>query len=80
MDSIWLPLGSRSALPKYDFGACHDSFCVFRERVRRAVVMVGSASRVWVSPDCGMGQLAPDVARAKLAVMVDAVQDVRATL
>jgi 5-methyltetrahydropteroyltriglutamate--homocysteine methyltransferase len=53
---------------------------VIRERVERAIATLGSAERLWVSPDCGLRQLAPDAARGKLAAMVEAVQDVRARL
>jgi 5-methyltetrahydropteroyltriglutamate--homocysteine methyltransferase len=53
---------------------------VIRERVRRAVSVLRSTDRLWISPDCGMRALAPDVARAKLTVMVEAVQDARAGL
>jgi 5-methyltetrahydropteroyltriglutamate--homocysteine methyltransferase len=53
---------------------------VIRERVRRTVTVLQSADRLWISPDCGMRQLAPDVARAMLAAMVEAVEDVRASL
>jgi 5-methyltetrahydropteroyltriglutamate--homocysteine methyltransferase len=53
---------------------------VVRERVRRAMATLGSADRLWISPDCGLRQLVPEVARAKLAAMVEAVQDVRASL
>jgi 5-methyltetrahydropteroyltriglutamate--homocysteine methyltransferase len=57
-----------------------ESVGVIRERVRRAVATLGSADRLWISPDCGLRQLPPDVARSKLAAMVDAVQHVRASL
>jgi 5-methyltetrahydropteroyltriglutamate--homocysteine methyltransferase len=53
---------------------------VIVDRVRRAVSALRSAERLWISPDCGMRSLAPDMARAKLAAMVEAVQDVRASL
>jgi 5-methyltetrahydropteroyltriglutamate--homocysteine methyltransferase len=53
---------------------------VIRQRVERAIATVGSAERLWVSPDCGMRQLPPAVARGKLKAMVEAVQDVRARL
>jgi 5-methyltetrahydropteroyltriglutamate--homocysteine methyltransferase len=57
-----------------------ESVGVVRERVRRAVATLGSVDRLWISPDCGLRQLRPEVARAKLAAMVEAVQDVRASL
>jgi 5-methyltetrahydropteroyltriglutamate--homocysteine methyltransferase len=53
---------------------------VIRERVHRAVSVLRSADRLWISPDCGLRELLPDVARAKLTAMVEAVQDVRASL
>src|SRR5262249_12858801 len=52
---------------------------VVRERVR-SVARAIPPHRLWISPDCGLRLLAPEVARGKLAVMVAAVQDVRATL
>ncbi|HEY7982605.1 MAG TPA: uroporphyrinogen decarboxylase family protein [Ktedonobacterales bacterium] len=53
---------------------------VIRDRIERAVATLGSAGRLWISPDCGLRQLPPEAVRAKLAAMVEAVQDVRATL
>lgn len=54
-----------------------ESVAVVRERVRAAVRVIGPA-RLWLSPDCGLRRLSLDAARAKLATMVAAAQDVRA--
>jgi 5-methyltetrahydropteroyltriglutamate--homocysteine methyltransferase len=48
-----------------------------RSRIEAAVKSVG-LERVWVSPDCGLSTLPVETARHKLAVMVQAAQDVRA--
>jgi 5-methyltetrahydropteroyltriglutamate--homocysteine methyltransferase len=56
-----------------------EPVAVVRDRIRAAVQAVGS-DRLWISPDCGLRLLTPDSARAKLAGMVEAVQDVRAEL
>jgi 5-methyltetrahydropteroyltriglutamate--homocysteine methyltransferase len=50
-----------------------------RARIREAVSVVG-AKRLWISPDCGLRLLDPETARQKLTVMVQAAQDVRASL
>jgi 5-methyltetrahydropteroyltriglutamate--homocysteine methyltransferase len=52
---------------------------VIRQRVQAAARAIGPG-RLWVSPDCGLRRLPPATARAKLAAMVEAVQDVRASL
>ena len=56
-----------------------ESVAVVRERVRAAVRAIGPA-HLWLSPDCGLRRLSLDAARAKLATMVAAAQDVRAEL
>lgn len=50
-----------------------------RKRIQTAASAVG-ATRLWVSPDCGMRSLSPEAACRKLSVMVQAAQDVRASL
>lgn len=52
---------------------------VVRERIETAANAMG-AERLWISPDCGLRRLSVDAARRKLAVMVQAAQDVRAGL
>ncbi|HEV2238021.1 MAG TPA: hypothetical protein VGR57_15275, partial [Ktedonobacterales bacterium] len=37
---------------------------VIRERIERAVAVLGSTERLWISPDCGLRQLPPEAARA----------------
>jgi 5-methyltetrahydropteroyltriglutamate--homocysteine methyltransferase len=50
-----------------------------RAHIGDAMRRVG-AERLWVSPDCGLRLLDAATAQRKLAVMVQAAQDVRATL
>lgn len=50
-----------------------------RERIRAAAALL-DPQRLWVSPDCGLGLLAREVARDKLTHMVAATQDVLAEL
>jgi 5-methyltetrahydropteroyltriglutamate--homocysteine methyltransferase len=57
-----------------------DPQAVIRERVRAALAWAGDPSRLWVAPDCGLRQLAPEQARERLTRLVAAVQDVRAEL
>ena len=38
------------------------------------------AERIWVDPDCGLKTRTVDEARGKLAAMMTAVREVRATL
>ncbi len=52
---------------------------VVADRIRRALQYVPARSLV-INPDCGMRQLRPDTARAKLDVMVAAAAAVRAEL
>lgn len=49
------------------------------ERIRAALTVL-PADRLWLSPDCGLRLLDPDVARAKLANMVAAANDLRSRL
>lgn len=56
-----------------------EPIAVVRERVQAATRTLG-AEKLWISPDCGLRQLSPEAAKAKLTVMVEAVQDVRAGL
>lgn len=56
-----------------------ESVEVVRDRIRRAVDAV-DPQRVAVNPDCGLRHLPAAVARAKLAVMVEATAAVRSEL
>ena len=56
-----------------------ESPAQLRARVRNAA-SAQSPERLWISPDCGLRNLPPDVAREKLARMVAAVQDIRAEM
>ena len=47
-----------------------------RERIRASLTAL-PADRLWLSPDCGLRLLDPDVAKSKLATLVTAVKDVR---
>ncbi|MEO7001339.1 MAG: uroporphyrinogen decarboxylase family protein [Ktedonobacterales bacterium] len=59
--------------------AALESPAQLRARVRNAARAV-APERLWISPDCGLRNLPPDMAREKLTRMVAAVQDVRAEL
>ena len=50
-----------------------------KARIRRGVGVL-PAERVWVDPDCGLKTRTVDEARGKLAAMMTAVREVRATL
>lgn len=50
-----------------------------RQRIRAALGAL-PADRLWLSPDCGLRLLDPDVARAKLTNMVAAANDLRGQL
>ncbi len=52
---------------------------VIRGRIRDALGRL-EASRLWLSPDCGLRALSRESARAKLAALVEAANDVRATI
>lgn len=52
---------------------------VIRERIQSARALL-APERLWISPDCGLGMLPREAARAKLARMVAATQDVLAEL
>jgi 5-methyltetrahydropteroyltriglutamate--homocysteine methyltransferase len=56
-----------------------ESVRVIRDRIRAALDYL-PADRLWISPDCGLRNLDETAAQRKLAHMVAAVQDVRATL
>ncbi len=56
-----------------------ESVATVLDRIRAALTTV-PANRLWISPDCGLRRLPPEIARAKLTAMVEAVQDVRAGL
>lgn len=47
-----------------------------RERIRASLTAL-PADRLWLSPDCGLRLLDPEVAKSKLAALVAAVKDVR---
>ncbi len=53
---------------------------VVRVRVRAATSIISDPTRLWLAPDCGLRRLSPESARAKLANLAAAVQDVRAEL
>jgi 5-methyltetrahydropteroyltriglutamate--homocysteine methyltransferase len=50
-----------------------------KARIMRGVTVL-PAERIWVDPDCGLKTRTVDETRAKLAVMMTAVREVRATL
>lgn len=56
-----------------------ESARVIRDRIRAALDYL-PADRLWISPDCGLRNLDESVSQRKLAEMVAAVHDVRATL
>ncbi|GAC1447515.1 MAG: methionine synthase [Ktedonobacterales bacterium] len=56
-----------------------EPIALVRERIRAATRII-PPQRLWISPDCGLRLLSPQVAKAKLVNMVAAVQDVRAEL
>ncbi len=56
-----------------------ESVATIRDRVRAAASRL-EPERLWISPDCGLGRLSPELARTKLTRMVAAVRDVRARL
>jgi methionine synthase II (cobalamin-independent) len=56
-----------------------ESVAVIRDRIQAALERI-EPERLWLSPDCGLRTLPPDSARAKLANLAEAVNDLRATL
>ena len=56
-----------------------ESADLVASRIRRALEYV-PAGRLFVNPDCGLRHLPPDVARAKLAAMVEGTAQVRSEL
>ncbi len=56
-----------------------ESVAVIRERIQAALGVLDS-SRLWLSPDCGLRNLARESAKAKLSNLVEAANEVRATL
>lgn len=56
-----------------------DPVPVIRDRIRAALVTL-DPYRLWLSPDCGLRTLTRDAARAKMANLVEAANEVRSTL
>lgn len=56
--------------------AMMESVGIVRQRIRAALGAL-PADRLWLSPDCGLRLLDPEVARAKLTNMVAAARDTR---
>ncbi len=56
-----------------------EATSTIRDRILAALETL-DPSRLWVSPDCGLRNLSRESARAKLANLVEAVNEVRATL
>jgi 5-methyltetrahydropteroyltriglutamate--homocysteine methyltransferase len=56
-----------------------EPVAVIRERIQAALGVLDS-SRLWLSPDCGLRNLAHASAKAKLSNLVEAANAVRATL
>jgi 5-methyltetrahydropteroyltriglutamate--homocysteine methyltransferase len=56
-----------------------EPIATIRGRIQAALERI-EPERLWLSPDCGLRALPPDSARAKLANLAEAVNDLRATL
>lgn len=59
--------------------AAVESVATIRERIETVLDSI-TAERLWLSPDCGLRALSRDAAKAKLTHLVEAVNEVRASL
>jgi 5-methyltetrahydropteroyltriglutamate--homocysteine methyltransferase len=56
-----------------------ESIATIQRRIEAAQKLL-PAERLWLSPDCGLRNLSPEVAKAKLTNLAQAVNQIRATL